>query len=101
MEHKRAVYLSRGRRRVRRFPMSGQSERPEFRASAVASAPRCCAYLKTDSGSVRRRGLMTDFSLVTVWELAAPLQRVWHAIHDVDQWPRWWPYVERVATLEA
>jgi len=44
---------------------------------------------------------MTDFSLVTVWELAAPLQRVWQAIHDVDQWPLWWPYVERVTTLEA
>src|SRR5262249_17859355 len=44
---------------------------------------------------------MTDFSLLTVWELAAPLQRVWDAIYDVDQWPRWWPFVERVTTLDT
>ena len=44
---------------------------------------------------------MGEFSLVSVWEIAAPLQRVWDAIHRTDDWPRWWPYVERVATLET
>jgi len=44
---------------------------------------------------------MADFSLVTVWEIAAPLQRVWDAIHRVDDWPKWWPYVEQVAMLQA
>ena len=44
---------------------------------------------------------MAEFSLVTVWEIAAPLQHVWDAIYRVDDWPKWWPYVEQVATLEA
>jgi uncharacterized protein YndB with AHSA1/START domain len=44
---------------------------------------------------------MAEFSLVTVWEIAAPLQRVWDAIYHADDWPKWWPYVERVATLQA
>jgi hypothetical protein len=43
---------------------------------------------------------MTDFSLTTVWELGAPLERVWDAIYRADEWPRWWPYVERVVTLQ-
>jgi uncharacterized protein YndB with AHSA1/START domain len=44
---------------------------------------------------------MAEFSLVTVWEIAAPLQRVWDAIYRADDWPKWWPYVEHVATLDA
>ncbi|HYL18574.1 MAG TPA: SRPBCC family protein [Burkholderiales bacterium] len=44
---------------------------------------------------------MAEFSLVTVWEIAAPLQRVWDAIYRADDWPKWWPYVEDVATLAA
>lgn len=43
---------------------------------------------------------MALFSLVTVWELEAPLERVWDAIYRAEDWPRWWPYVERVIKLE-
>ncbi|HTT40420.1 MAG TPA: SRPBCC family protein [Burkholderiales bacterium] len=41
-----------------------------------------------------------SFSLVTVWELEAALERVWEAIYRAEDWPRWWPYVERVVKLQ-
>ena len=44
---------------------------------------------------------MVDFSLVTVWQIAAPLQRVWDAIYRADEWPKWWRYVDDVVTLQA
>jgi Polyketide cyclase / dehydrase and lipid transport len=43
---------------------------------------------------------MGTFSLNTVWELEAPRDLVWEAIYRADDWPRWWPYVERVIKLE-
>jgi hypothetical protein len=43
---------------------------------------------------------MKGYDLVTVWRLAAPVDRVWQAIYDVALWPQWWPYVLAVDDLE-
>jgi uncharacterized protein YndB with AHSA1/START domain len=40
------------------------------------------------------------FELVSDWHLAAPIDRVWQALHAAEEWPRWWPYVRRVTLLK-
>lgn len=35
------------------------------------------------------------------WRIAAPVAGVWKALVEVEQWPRWWPYVRSVQTLRA
>jgi len=39
------------------------------------------------------------YALVTHWHLRAPIERVWEAIFAVEEWPRWWPYVQAVNEL--
>ncbi len=39
--------------------------------------------------------------LVSHWRIAAPLAPVWAALADPAHWPRWWPAVQRVQTLQA
>jgi uncharacterized protein YndB with AHSA1/START domain len=39
------------------------------------------------------------FDLVSHWRIAAPVDRVWQALSQPEQWPRWWPYVRAVHTL--
>jgi uncharacterized protein YndB with AHSA1/START domain len=41
------------------------------------------------------------YEYVTHWRLAAPLERVWKALVEVEEWPRWWPYVRQVQTLRT
>lgn len=43
---------------------------------------------------------MAQFSLVSEWHLDAPIERVWDALIAVDDWPRWWRFVQAVVTLE-
>ena len=43
---------------------------------------------------------MNRYALVTQWHLAAPIERVWDAIHAVEDWPRWWRYVKAVVELQ-
>ena len=43
----------------------------------------------------------SDFSLITDWELEAPIEQVWAALTTPEQWPTWWPAVIAVKTLEA
>ena len=43
---------------------------------------------------------MKQYSLITRWELEAPIERVWAALAEPAQWPRWWPYVKEVTELE-
>jgi len=43
----------------------------------------------------------TFFELVSDWHIAAPIERVWEAIHEAESWPRWWPYVRRVESRRA
>jgi uncharacterized protein YndB with AHSA1/START domain len=40
-----------------------------------------------------------QFALVTYWHLGAPIDRVWEAIVAVEDWPRWWRYVDRVEEI--
>jgi hypothetical protein len=42
----------------------------------------------------------TDFHLITDWTLAAPCRAVWNELVKPEDWPSWWPAVERVDLLE-
>ena len=42
---------------------------------------------------------VTQFELVSHWRIAAPLDRVWPEIVDVDLWPSWWRAVRKVERL--
>ncbi len=43
---------------------------------------------------------MRTYDLVTVWRLPAPVPQVWRILSRAGEWPRWWPYVERVEVVE-
>lgn len=40
------------------------------------------------------------FSFETVWDVAAPVEAVWEAIHRSEEWPQWWRGLEAVQELE-
>jgi uncharacterized protein YndB with AHSA1/START domain len=40
-----------------------------------------------------------EFILVSQWRIAAPIARVWEALHEPTGWPQWWPYVASVDKL--
>jgi uncharacterized protein YndB with AHSA1/START domain len=42
---------------------------------------------------------MKDYEFVTVWRVAAPIERVWKEIHNSQDWPVWWQGVESVREL--
>ena len=44
---------------------------------------------------------MAHFSLLSLWKLEAPIDRVWGALHDTAAWPQWWRYVARVVPLNS
>ncbi|HLO83762.1 MAG TPA: SRPBCC family protein [Nostocaceae cyanobacterium] len=35
----------------------------------------------------------------TNWTIAAPIERVWQAIYNYEEWPKWWKYVDSVTKL--
>ena len=41
-----------------------------------------------------------QFSLITQWHLAAPIERVWDALAAVDDWPRWWRFARSIVAVE-
>lgn len=43
----------------------------------------------------------TFFELVSEWQLDAPVEAVWSALHKAEDWPRWWRYVRSVQTRRA
>lgn len=43
---------------------------------------------------------MHEYSFVTHWQFAAPLEAVWDALYDPEDWPSWWRAVESVKVLE-
>lgn len=44
---------------------------------------------------------MRQYSLVTEWQLDAPIERVWDALAAPEIWPSWWRYVESVVDIET
>ncbi len=43
----------------------------------------------------------SEFLLISRWRIEAPLTRVWNALHEPADWPRWWRYVAAVDKLAA
>ena len=43
---------------------------------------------------------MAGYRFLTTWVLAAPIERVFDAIHDSEAWPSWWKGVEEVEREE-
>jgi len=43
---------------------------------------------------------MRGYALVTHWHLGAPIERVWDAIYGVEDWPRWWRFVDAVLVVQ-
>jgi len=43
---------------------------------------------------------MSDYEFVTVWNIDAPVERVWTVIEDADAWPEWWKGVLSVKEIE-
>jgi len=41
-----------------------------------------------------------DYEYISHWSLDAGPAVVWAELTEVEQWPRWWPYVKRVQTLK-
>jgi hypothetical protein len=41
------------------------------------------------------------YQLDSYWLVECPIERVWDAIHDVAQWPHWWPYVKHVEKIPS
>ena len=39
------------------------------------------------------------YEFVTIWQIRAPIERVWDAIYDSKRWPEWWQGVESVTML--
>ncbi len=43
---------------------------------------------------------MSSYFFLTEWRVGAPIERVWDAIYNAEEWPQWWGAVESVAALE-
>lgn len=39
---------------------------------------------------------MTEYRLLTIWRIQAPLEEVYAAIHNSLHWPEWWPGARKV-----
>ncbi|MBV9121712.1 MAG: SRPBCC family protein [Chloroflexi bacterium] len=42
---------------------------------------------------------MAGYRFVTVWQVRAPIERVFDTIHDATEWPLWWRGVESITSL--
>jgi uncharacterized protein YndB with AHSA1/START domain len=43
---------------------------------------------------------MAEYHFVSVWQIQAPIERVWDEIYHAERWPSWWKYVVEVDSLE-
>ena len=43
---------------------------------------------------------MADYRFLTTWILDSPIEPVWDALRKIEDWPAWWPGVQRVRKLE-
>jgi hypothetical protein len=44
-------------------------------------------------------GAATEYHLLTIWRIDAPLPQVYDAIQDSMHWPEWWPGAEKVEQM--
>ena len=42
---------------------------------------------------------MKTYEFVTIWRVAAPIDRVWNEIYHSRDWPAWWKGVESVVEV--
>lgn len=42
---------------------------------------------------------LNEYSFATSWVLDAPIEAVWVAMIASEQWPEWWPYLDRVKEI--
>ena len=40
--------------------------------------------------------MAVHYNFITRWKIKAPLEHVWNAIYDSEQWPNWWKGVMEV-----
>ena len=43
---------------------------------------------------------MADYEFITIWQFQAPLEKVWELVFHSEQWPDWWPGVEKVEKIK-
>jgi hypothetical protein len=43
---------------------------------------------------------MAEYHFVSIWQIQAPIERVWEEIYHAERWPSWWKYVVGVDELE-
>lgn len=43
---------------------------------------------------------MSDYEFITIWNIDAPIERVWDVIEAADAWPEWWKGVLAVTELK-
>ena len=43
---------------------------------------------------------MAEYHFVSIWQIQAPIERVWKEIYHAERWPSWWKYVVGVDELE-
>ncbi len=43
---------------------------------------------------------MARYHFITHWTFDAPVEAVWNKIKTMDEWPQWWPYVQKVELLQ-
>ena len=44
--------------------------------------------------------MATDYNFLTIWKFNAPLEKVYHAIHDADSYHLWWKGQSKVETIK-
>lgn len=42
---------------------------------------------------------MADYSFVTLWRVHAPLEKIWNALIDAENYPSWWKSIQRVSPI--
>jgi uncharacterized protein YndB with AHSA1/START domain len=45
--------------------------------------------------------MAADYHYISIWQLQAPIERVWAAISDLERLPGWYPAIQEVQTLTA
>ena len=45
-------------------------------------------------------GRLAEYHFVSLWQISAPVERVWPEIYHAESWPSWWKYVAGVDELD-